>query len=54
MTTILQSQAQLDTIGGQKAGQRLPPECAIVGSGDGEVRLLETSELEDCASSRPG
>lgn len=31
----------------------MPPECAIVGSGDGEVRLRETGELEECASSRP-
>lgn len=40
----------------QKAVERLPPGCAIVGSGDGEVWLHETGErmsVEECASSRP-
>ena len=46
------SQERFDTVGGQKAVQQLPPKCAIVGSGDGEVRLHETGELEDCASCR--
>lgn len=48
-----ESQERFGTVGGQEAVQRLPPECAIVGSGDGEVRLHETGELEECASSRP-
>lgn len=39
----------------QQAVQRLPPTCAIVGDGDGEVWLYETGErmpVLECASSR--
>lgn len=39
----------------QKAVQRLPPGCTIVGDGDGGVQLPETEErmsVLECASSR--